>query len=319
MCARRLGLLSAAGLLAGFGVAAPAHAAANLACGQTVTSSVTLSADIGPCAGDGLVVHGSGISVNLAGHTIRGSGDLDADQVGVRVVDSSNVSVSTGTVTAFNAGVALENTTGSTIRAIRAMNNKSLGTSNHGDGIVLDGSSGNRLEGNDVAGNGPFSGITMVDGADNNLIRGNSIHDNTLVRAEPLQVAPRQENVGVRFDTGASHNTIDGNRILGNGSEGVNASRATGGPASSTPAPISSSPATRSPTTASTSSRCPGGPSSPPTGSFCSATSAAAPASSRTTRSAGTPMTGSASGRSASRSSVSTTRRSSSRFAATPP
>ena len=223
MLIRRLSLLSAASLLVSVGIATPAHALARLACGRTVTSSVTLSADIGPCPGDGLIVAGSGITVNLGGHTVRGNGDPTNDQVGVRLENVSGVVVTNGTVAAFAAGVALENTTRSTVKAIRAKNNRSTGEINHGDGIVADGSSNNQILGNDVSGNGPFSGISMLDGANNNLVRGNNIHDNTLVRAGPEQVGPRQEDYGVRFDTDASFNTVDSNTILANGSAGVNA------------------------------------------------------------------------------------------------
>jgi len=220
---RKLSLFSVACLLAGVGMAAPAHAAANLTCGQTLTSSVTLSADIGPCAGDGLRVARNGITVNLGGHVVRGSASPTTDQVGVRLVNVSGATVKNGTVTAFDAGVALDNSTSSTVTAIKAKNNTGTGATNHGDGIVVDGSSNNQIVGNDVSGNGPFSGISMLDGANYNQVRGNNIHDNTLIRAEPPQRAPGQEDYGVRFDTDSSNNTVDGNRILANGSHGVNA------------------------------------------------------------------------------------------------
>jgi parallel beta-helix repeat protein len=229
--AERAGLLRAVAVavalalaLSGVQLAAAGTAtAATLPCGATVTSSVTLSADVGPCPGDGLIVNGSGITLNLGGHVVRGLGNPTVDQVGVRVVDSDNVTVSNGTVTAFAEGVALENTTASTVTGIRARGNKGTGGFNHGDGIIVDGSSDNHVTGNDVSDNGPFSGITLVDDADGNIVSGNNIHDNTLVRAQPSQVAPRQENYGVRFDTGANNNLIEGNRIVGNGSDGVNA------------------------------------------------------------------------------------------------
>lgn len=220
---RKLSLAATAGALASMGLATPAHAAANLACGQTITSSVTLSADIGPCPGDGLIVAANGIALNLGGHTVRGVGNRSADQVGVRLENVSGATVANGTVMAFNAGVTLENSTGSTVANIRALNNTSTGATNHGDGIIADGSSNNQIIGNEVAGNGPLSGVTMVDGSDNNVVKGNNIHDNTLVRAEPSQVAPDQEDHGVRFDTGSSGNIIDSNKIIGNGGSGVQA------------------------------------------------------------------------------------------------
>src|SRR5262245_45236023 len=84
--------------------AAPALAAGGLSCGSTVTTSVKLTANIGPCLGDGLVVTASNVTVDLGGHTITG-GDrgpgTTPEQVGVRVVNASHVTVRHGTVRNF--------------------------------------------------------------------------------------------------------------------------------------------------------------------------------------------------------------------------
>ena len=78
------------------------------ACGATITSSVRLDADIATCLGDGLIVnaHGS-IDIDLAGHTIYGSGV----GTGVRVTYDPNhpatVIVRNGTIEGFNDGVAV--------------------------------------------------------------------------------------------------------------------------------------------------------------------------------------------------------------------
>ncbi|HEX3542546.1 MAG TPA: hypothetical protein VHT75_19110, partial [Acidimicrobiales bacterium] len=70
------GLAAVAVSLAAFGLAgAPAaQAASTVVCGQTITASVTLTADLGPCLGDGLVVTASNVTLNLNGHTITGGG-----------------------------------------------------------------------------------------------------------------------------------------------------------------------------------------------------------------------------------------------------
>src|SRR5947209_7621787 len=91
-------------------------AAANPTCGQTITASVTLTADVGPCnTGDGLVVQGaSNILINLNGHRVFANAPLPrnigttpclfptpstplcyvpADFVGIHVLDSTNVTV----------------------------------------------------------------------------------------------------------------------------------------------------------------------------------------------------------------------------------
>jgi parallel beta-helix repeat protein len=59
-------------------VALPAPAFANTGgtawCSHRITTSTTLSANIGPCSGDGLVIGASGITLNCAGHSISGEG-----------------------------------------------------------------------------------------------------------------------------------------------------------------------------------------------------------------------------------------------------
>ncbi|WP_162599935.1 hypothetical protein [Nocardioides solisilvae] len=81
--------LSLAGALAGLALAqAPAGAAA-VGCGDTVTTDVRLTRNL-TCAGDGLVVAAPGITVDLAGHRLSGSGggtgiDLTGGHDGVTV------------------------------------------------------------------------------------------------------------------------------------------------------------------------------------------------------------------------------------------
>lgn len=78
---------------------------AALTCGQTVTRNTVLSHDLGPCAGDGVVVSADGITVNLNGHRVLGTSG-PADNVGIRLRRTTGVVVSGGTVTGFGAGVA---------------------------------------------------------------------------------------------------------------------------------------------------------------------------------------------------------------------
>lgn len=58
------------------GPALPARAAGlgALACGQTITVSPTLTADLVGCTGPGLVIGADGVTLDLAGHTIAGDG-----------------------------------------------------------------------------------------------------------------------------------------------------------------------------------------------------------------------------------------------------
>ncbi|MCA1683515.1 MAG: right-handed parallel beta-helix repeat-containing protein [Actinobacteria bacterium] len=136
-------------------------AAANPTCGQTITASVTLTADVGPCNnGDGLVVEGaSNIVINLNGHRVFANAPLPrnlgcvqspspnaavpvpvpctpalpgaqpvvfapADFVGIHILDSTGVVVRSGTVEGFSAGIAIEGGGGNTVRNILAQNNQ---------------------------------------------------------------------------------------------------------------------------------------------------------------------------------------------------
>jgi hypothetical protein len=99
------------------GLAVPTTAGAarapDLVCGQTITTSVKLRADL-TCSGDGLIVAAHGVTVNLAGHTITSTEGVGAG-IRVAVVDASGrslcaagVEVSGGTVSGFAAGIAAD-------------------------------------------------------------------------------------------------------------------------------------------------------------------------------------------------------------------
>jgi parallel beta-helix repeat protein len=84
-------------LLAG----ARAHAANEL-CGQTITQSVTLTANQA-CTGQGLIVGADGITIDLAGFTL--SGDAGFDERGVNLNGHTKVTIANGTISGFFDGV----------------------------------------------------------------------------------------------------------------------------------------------------------------------------------------------------------------------
>jgi hypothetical protein len=79
--------------------AATADGAA-LGCGTTITTSTTLTSDIRGCVADGLVVAGDGVTLDLANHTISGTGQ----GVGIRIV-GSGITVKNGSVDSFGTGI----------------------------------------------------------------------------------------------------------------------------------------------------------------------------------------------------------------------
>lgn len=104
-------LTSAAAIaLLGLSLAAPPATAGRapapppaIKCGDTITTSVVLTRNL-TCAGDGLTVQGAGITVNLNGRRITGSG------TGAGIIVSgfgpSGVSVVGGRISGFEAGVS---------------------------------------------------------------------------------------------------------------------------------------------------------------------------------------------------------------------
>jgi hypothetical protein len=204
---------------------APAASAADvLSCGQAVTASVTLAADVGPCLGDGLVVTADGVTVDLNGHTVkggRGNPSTTADQVGVRLANVRNVTVRNGTVRDFYTGVLVQGGSGNTLTGLTVTeNNLGTGATLNGNGIYLNGSNGNQVLYNTVTHNGPFAGIGGANGAMNNHIAYNDVTDNNII-ATGGAFAPTQEDDGIGFDIGASFNTVDHNHVARNGEFGI--------------------------------------------------------------------------------------------------
>lgn len=204
--------------VAGFGsvVAGPASAApaGPLSCGAVITHSTTLTADLGPCAGDGIDIGASGITLNLNGHTITGSHAGTAipttQQVGVNLTNVNGVTVKGGTVALFDAGVAINAGSSNTVTRMDVHDNINYNlvyntgnndvnlatvtpqqytalraTCSYGDGITTDNSVNNLITRNTATHNGPYSGISLVDASGNNVARANQVSTQTVVNVDP--------------------------------------------------------------------------------------------------------------------------------------
>ena len=87
--------------------AGAAHAAPpGVNCGDTLTSSVRLTADLTCDSGDGLIATAA-LTIDLGGHTLRGTGGSTglAEGAGVRVATADEVTVTHGTVTGWARGI----------------------------------------------------------------------------------------------------------------------------------------------------------------------------------------------------------------------
>ena len=207
--------------------------AATIGCGQVIKTSVTLTADIGPCAHDGLIVRADHITVNLGGHRIFGTPE-PGDGAGVFVKARVGVTVENGTVSDFDGGVVVVNGYGNTVTGITATDN--VGSSGDpnvrntflGDGILLEGSSHDLVEDNTSIDNGPFSGIGMYSEPDSDhhfpasASAGNLIFDNTVTGNVDCRFGPFCDNDGIRIEPGdGPGNVIRGNTVDGNGLDGI--------------------------------------------------------------------------------------------------
>ncbi|PZF81772.1 right-handed parallel beta-helix repeat-containing protein [Jiangella anatolica] len=220
----------------------PAPVAAAVSCGQTITQSTLVTNDLTGCQGDGLIIGAAGITLDLGGHLLEGSG-LGA---GVRNSGFDSVAIVNGSVTDFDFGVQLgggvannvvasivatanqdagialagtdagntvrtstigENTagivlSGGTTGAVVLDNTLSL---NPGDGIRLDGVTGSRVEGNLVTGSSE-SGIALLGST------GNTLLDNHLSTSS---------GAGISLEAGSDDNLVQGNASTVSGAAGI--------------------------------------------------------------------------------------------------
>lgn len=199
-------------------------------CGKTIVKNVTLSQDIGPCPGAGLVIGADGVKLNLGGHKIIGDSGRSGTDVGVRLTGRKKVTVTKGTITGFDAGVAIVGGSGNTVSKLTVANN--LGgadsfSSTFGDGIVVFFSPGNSILDNSVIDNGLFDGIGLLGvGSDGNLIQGNRVKGTTNdgqefgpvgigIISNPFLGNDRPRNLSL------IGNRIIGNRVQANGNGGI--------------------------------------------------------------------------------------------------
>ena len=185
-----------------------------IACGTLITSSVTLTGNVGPCAGDGITIVRDGVTLNLNGYRVFGTttatGIAGGQFKGILFQNVSDSQVRNGEVTGFATGVRIDG--GARNRVQRINSHDNIGPSNsgdNGDGISVWNSNNNTIEGNMVARNGPYSGIALITGfepygadAPVTIITGNKILNNQVLDnnvapcTAPLGCLPRNKQTG---------------------------------------------------------------------------------------------------------------------------
>jgi parallel beta-helix repeat protein len=199
------------------GVAGPAHAV-HVTCGQTILVSTVLDSNIGPCGTTGVIIGASNITLDLNGFTITG-GPAGEGGPGILLDGVSGVTVKNGTVTLFDAGVAIEGGSGNTVTSMQVLNNRS-NFGDYGDGIVMFQSNSNRILNNQVRNNGPWDGIGVLRGAFN-VIDGNQITDNNQSTTNTAGIRLENQNLGPGGNFPSNDNTVTNNLVTNSGTFGI--------------------------------------------------------------------------------------------------
>jgi parallel beta-helix repeat protein len=104
----------------------PLQAFASTGCGATITANTILSADIGPCSGNGLVMGANHIVLDCAGHTIIGTG-TNLTSVGITLAGMTEATVKNCKVTGFEYGFQLDSSSSNTLKENAANGNENYG------------------------------------------------------------------------------------------------------------------------------------------------------------------------------------------------
>ena len=164
-------------------------------CGQVLTRSITLSNDLLGCPGDGLVIGTGGITVDLNGHLVQGTGL----GVGVRNPGHHDVTIRGGTIRNFDGGVLLSEAQRNVVAGI-TFDQTELGA------VHLTGADGGQVRDNHVTGFGGAA-FHLIGGASSNVVAGNTV------------AAGNGEAIVV--EGGSDHNRLEGNRLSGSSNSGI--------------------------------------------------------------------------------------------------
>ena len=144
--------------------ALPATArAAQTACGTVVTTDLTLSAPMSGCA-EGLILGADGITVDLNGFSIDGTGAEGS--VGILAENRTGVSVMNGTISGFATAVALRDSAYSAVQNLRITDS--------GAGVLVGLGSANSVGANTIEKTG--TGVSVI-GSPATRVVGNSVTD----------------------------------------------------------------------------------------------------------------------------------------------
>ncbi len=211
--------------------------AASAACGDTLTTSVKLDADLA-CVGSALTVGADDIVIDLAGHMISGTTDNGIDNL----LEFDRITVKNGTIEGFTNGIIHGGGEGHVIRDMRIRNGvtsirlrpnvrfskiqKSFVSNNSGNVILVEGDDNvvtrvvvtNGDVGIAVLGNrNVVSKNTVTNTLDGIALQG--VVSGTTVSGNAVAASGRK---GISFDVGGgTGNVLTKNRVSGSDDEGI--------------------------------------------------------------------------------------------------
>jgi hypothetical protein len=202
-------------------IAGTTHSAFAIQCGDIITTDTKLTANLGPCPGDGLVVSGAEVTLDFNGHSITGSGSgngLRFDGLEVATIKGP------GTIAKFGTGIATGGGAGATLVYDLVLRGNQtglwIGPNVAGSFRVLN----NVIEANNSSGYGVFINVGTSAYIYQNSISGYSVG----VYANTESAATVDENLVTLNQTGIwarypdrSCSTIRGNRVLLNKGNGI--------------------------------------------------------------------------------------------------
>lgn len=182
----------------------------SLACGTTITSSVTLKSDVGPCPGNGIVLGADEITLNCAGHSVTGTVSSEAG-IGTQ---NNDVKVVNCNVSGFFVGFAVYQGTGDSFVSDSAQHNMQHGF------LVLEGSNATFTNDEAVGNGGSGFAVTLGDGstltndrATSNGVAGFAIY---LSSRDSLVNDEADGNGQAGFGVTGSSNSLVNDRASGN-------------------------------------------------------------------------------------------------------
>jgi Right handed beta helix region len=217
---RVLGRAGTMALLLMLALAAPA-AANHVQCGDVITQDTTLDSDLACTGAVGLTIEGTGVALDLGGHSISGPG---GNSYGIAIYSATDPGVWDGTIRGFGTGIDADGPDGLVVRDMLLEQN----------GVGLDCTYSDRCSSFDSTLRHNIVGVNFdaADGGANGMsfVRRNHAHDNETgfsfvdydVTATDNRVE-RNSRTGVVIDYNAQVQ-MSRNLVAGNGEDGVSVS-----------------------------------------------------------------------------------------------